>query len=39
MDLKGHIGAREPSPSRFQNMQVVSWADWVVSDVFRTQMC
>jgi hypothetical protein len=39
MDLNGHIGAGDLSPSRFQNMQVVSWADWVIGDIFRTQMC
>jgi hypothetical protein len=37
--LNGHIGALNPSPSRFQNMQVVSWVDWVIGDVFRTQTC
>jgi hypothetical protein len=39
MDLNGLIGVINLSPSRFQNMHVVSWVDWVVSDVFRTQMC
>jgi hypothetical protein len=39
MDLNGLIGVINLSPSRFHNMHVVSWADWVVSDVFRTQMC
>jgi hypothetical protein len=39
MDLNGLIGVINPSPSRFQNMHVVSWGDWVVSDVLRTQMC
>jgi hypothetical protein len=38
MDLNGLIGVINPSPSRFQNMHVVLWADWVVSDIFRTQM-
>jgi hypothetical protein len=38
MDLNDPIGVRNLSPSRFQNMHVVSWADGVVSDVFRTQM-
>ena len=39
MDLNGLTGVINPSHSRFQYMHVVSWADWIFTDIFKTQMC